>query len=58
MVDGQGCMKGIVTADDVIDVMREEDTKEVKRSAVWKPWTNLIRRPASSLCLRNGPAGW
>src|SRR5271165_879702 len=31
VVDGQGCMKGIVTADDVIDVMREEDTKEIQK---------------------------
>lgn len=31
VVDGHGCMKGIVTADDVIDVMREEDTKEIQK---------------------------
>src|SRR5271157_2627984 len=31
VVDAQGRMKGIVTADDVIDVMREEDTKEIQK---------------------------
>ncbi len=31
VVDGRGCMKGIVTADDVIDVIREEDTKEMQK---------------------------
>src|SRR5271165_7092585 len=31
VVDGQGRMKGIVTADDVIDVMREEDTKDIQK---------------------------
>src|SRR5271165_5866863 len=31
VVDAQGRMKGIVTADDVIDVMREEDTKKIQK---------------------------
>jgi magnesium transporter len=31
VVDAQGCMKGIVTADDVIDVIREEDTKDIQK---------------------------
>jgi magnesium transporter len=31
VVDGQGCMKGIVTADDLIDVLREEDTADMQK---------------------------
>ncbi len=31
VVDAQGCMKGIVTMDDVIDVIREEDTKDIQK---------------------------
>jgi len=31
VVDGQGRMKGIVTADDVIDMLREEDTAEIQK---------------------------
>ncbi len=31
VVDAQGCMVGIVTADDVIDVIREEDTKDIQK---------------------------
>ena len=31
VVDAQGLMKGIVTADDVIDVLREEDTKDMQK---------------------------
>jgi magnesium transporter len=31
VVDRQGCMKGIVTADDVIDVMREQSTKDIQK---------------------------
>jgi Mg2+ transporter MgtE len=31
VVDAQGCMKGIVTADDVIDVIREEDTRDIQK---------------------------
>ena len=31
VVDELGIMKGIVTADDVLDVMREEDTKDIQK---------------------------
>jgi magnesium transporter len=31
VVDAQGCMKGIVTADDLIDVLREEDTADMQK---------------------------
>jgi magnesium transporter len=31
VVDDQGCMKGVVTADDVIDVLREMDTREIQK---------------------------
>ena len=31
VVDAQGCMKGIVTVDDLIDVLREEDTKDMQK---------------------------
>ncbi len=31
VVDAQGCMKGIVTVDDVIDAMREVDTKDIQK---------------------------
>jgi magnesium transporter len=31
VVDAQGCMKGIVTADDVIDLLRKEDTADMQK---------------------------
>jgi magnesium transporter len=31
VIDERGCMKGIVTADDVIDVLREMDTREMQK---------------------------
>jgi len=31
VVDPQGCMKGIVTADDVMHVLREKDTKDMQK---------------------------
>jgi magnesium transporter len=31
VVDAQGCMKGIVTADDVIDVLREMSTRDMQK---------------------------
>jgi len=31
VVDKQGCMQGIVTADDLVDVLREEDTKDMQK---------------------------
>jgi magnesium transporter len=31
VVDAQGCMKGIVTDDDVIDVLREMDTRDIQK---------------------------
>ena len=31
VVDGQGAMKGIVTADDIVDVVREEATEDIQK---------------------------
>jgi magnesium transporter len=31
VVDAEGCMKGIVTVDDVVDVVREEATKDIQK---------------------------
>ncbi len=31
VVDGRGCMKGLITADDVVDVIREEGTEDAQK---------------------------
>ncbi|MGC9529863.1 MAG: magnesium transporter [Candidatus Bipolaricaulaceae bacterium] len=50
VVDGAGRLLGIVTVDDVIDVIREEDTEDIYRLAgapleerVDTPWTHSLR---------------
>ena len=57
VVDGQGRMKGIVTADDVIDVLREQDTADMQKvggmEALDGPYLNT-----GFLTLLRKRAGW
>jgi magnesium transporter len=58
VVDEAGGMKGIITADDIADAVREEATRTFRRSAAWRRWTARTWRRASFRCCASGPAGW
>jgi magnesium transporter len=57
VVDGQGQMKGIVTADDLIDVLREEDTADMQKIGGMEALDGPYLK-TSFLTLLRKRAGW
>ena len=45
VVDHDNRMLGVVTVDDIIDVIQEEQTRMCRSSAVWKPSSFRTCRP-------------
>ena len=40
VVDSNGVVVGIVTADDMLDIAEEEATEDIQKSVAWKRWTS------------------
>ena len=45
VVNEQGHLVGVITADDIMDVIEEEDTEDIHKLGGSRPWTCLTWNP-------------
>ncbi len=65
VVDAAGCLLGIITVDDVIDVLRQENTEdmlemvgisEAREESIWTPWNISMKHRLPWLVINLGTA--
>ena len=58
VVSDDGKMVGVITVDDILDIIQEEATEDIQRLGEASPWKALTCTPASGLSSGSGSAGW